>query len=525
MTIPKILHQTWKTDSIPENFLAWSKSWEKHNPGWRHILWSDRMLLDFVAEHYPQYLPTYCSYWNGVQRADAARYMLLHHFGGVYADLDCECIGPFEALMHEDRVVLCKEPDIHAQDQIRVRNLPYLLFNGTMASPKAHPFWAHLIAGLPAMRNARDVLDATGPCMLTGAQLSYADQGALTIHPSALFAPTDRNGTAAIDPTASSPTLSIHHWSGTWWIRSKPPSVLEHLRSAFYRIRHELTKGAQMDMAAAQAAVDPAVVKRLPPSGKNLAILIPLRDAADHIGPSLAALARLEHPKECIKLVFCEGDSTDGSWERLKEATAPLKDLYRDVILLRKSLGKKLDRSKRWKPHLQRVRRAGIAAIRNHLIEHGLDESDDWALWIDIDVWRYPTDIVARLTETGRRIVTPDCTKVSGEGSFDLNSFVTTSHQRDYRYWRAMRNGLYQPPAKGGRRLYLSDLRDVESVNLDGVGGAMLLVDAALHRGGLNFPEVPYKFLLETEGFAALAKDLDIVPLGLPKIEVLHVPW
>ena len=56
-------------------------------------------------------------------------------------------------------------------------------------------------------------------------------------------------------------------------------------------------------------------------------------------------------------------------------------------------------------------------------------------------------------------------------------------------------------------------------------GGTMLLVDASLHRAGLRFPELPYRELIETEGFAALARDVGIIPIGLPKVEVLHVPW
>ena len=51
------------------------------------------------------------------------------------------------------------------------------------------------------------------------------------------------------------------------------------------------------------------------------------------------------------------------------------------------------------------------------------------------------------------------------------------------------------------------------------------MVDAALHRAGLTFPELPYRDLIETEGFGAWAKDLGIPPLGLPRVEVLHVPW
>ena len=164
------------------------------------------------------------------------------------------------------------------------------MFNCTIAILKVHPFLEHLIAILQATQNAHDVLDAISPCMLTDAQLSYGDQTALTIHPSALFATTDKNSTAALDPTAYSPTLSIHHWSGTLWIFSKLPSALEHLRSVFYHARHELTKGAQMDMAAAQAAADPEAVKRLPTLPETILLSL------SHLGtqPSISAQA-LQH--------------------------------------------------------------------------------------------------------------------------------------------------------------------------------------------------------------------------------------
>ena len=80
--IPRIIHQTWKTDAIPDRFRAFQRSWSEKNPGWTYMLWSDRSLLDFVARTYPELLETFCGYETGVRRADAARYMLLHHFGG-----------------------------------------------------------------------------------------------------------------------------------------------------------------------------------------------------------------------------------------------------------------------------------------------------------------------------------------------------------------------------------------------------------------------------------------------------------
>ena len=174
---------------------------------------------------------------------------------------------------------------------------------------------------------------------------------------------------------------------------------------------------------------------------------------------------------------------------------------------------------------MQRVRRGAIAKVRNCLIDHGLKEDDDWALWIDIDIWRFPGDVLGRLIATRHRIAVPNCVKIAGGDSFDLKSFVIRRRTRDYRYYREIRGGLHQPPKQTPYRYHLSDVRHLDIIGLDAVGGTMLLVDAALHRGGLRFPEIPYRDLIETEAFGVLANDLGIRPVGLPKLEILHVPW
>ncbi len=496
------------------------------------------MLLDFVAEHYPSFLPTYCSYQNGVNRADAARYLLLHHFGGVYADLDCECVAPFDPIMDEHRIVVCQEPDSHWALQCGFRGLPYLLFNGTIASPPGHPFWPHLLSYLSDLADAKEVIDATGPCLFTSAKLSFPDQTAFAIHPSTLFTPVDRDAvTGVCAPLITERTprvpgkvedkscLSVHYWARTWWSPMPPPTVWNRIRCLVFKACHQLTKGKTLHPKAARRSVDPACLSVGPPSGGNVAILVPLRDAADQIEFFLATIQDLDYPKDRIKLVFCEGDSVDESWRRLQSAVESLGSRYRDIVLLQHHVGTRFDHKKRWKPRFQRSRRSGIAKVRNHLIENGLDATDDWALWIDIDVWRFPRDIIGRLMATGRRIVVPNCVVRSGGPSFDLNSFVTNRPEKDHHYYRSISKGLYQPLPTFVGRLHLSDLRHLEIVELHGVGGTMLLVDAALHRGGLCFPEIPYRDLIETEAFAAVARELGVVPVGLPQVEVLHVPW
>ncbi|WP_457939469.1 glycosyltransferase [Mesorhizobium sp. 10J20-29] len=526
MMIPPILHQTWKTDEIPDKFRRWSDSWLEHNPGWRRMFWTDRTLLAFVGKHYPDFLQTFCSYPAGIERADAARYLLLHHFGGVYADLDCECVAPFAQIMDEERVVLCHEPAAHLPMHIPYRGMTHLLFNGTMASPAGHPFWLHLASYLPGLAGSKDVLDATGPCVLTSAQISYLDQSALAIHPPALFAPLDNKGLNASGSTdVGGESLSVHHWAGTWLESASHPRLLNKLKRLFYRATYLATRGAQLSLEEARAGVDPEVLGRVPPEGGNIAVLVPLRDASEHIGPFLDLLQGQDYPCERIKLVFCEGDSSDGSWEKLQSAVEPLRHRFRDIVLLQKCVGTRVDRKGRHKRGLQRVRRTGLAKVRNHIIENGLDDSDDWALWIDIDVWRFPDDVIETLIGTGRRIVVPNCVLYPNGGSFDHNSFVSVPAPRDHRYYRDMRAGLHQPSAHYQGRRVLSDVRHLDRIDLDGVGGTMLLVDAALHRGGLVFPEEPYKDLVETEGFGVLAKDLGVRPLGLPRVEILHVPW
>ena len=525
--IPRVIHQTWKTDVVPERFHAFQRSWTEKNPGWTYMLWSDRSLLDFVSQNYPELLETYCGYETGVRRADAARYMLLHHFGGVYADVDAECLASLEPLVSEDRLVLCEEPPSHWELQLKFRPpIKRLLFNGVMASPRGHRFWPRLLTMLPEMRNVSDTLDATGPCLLSHLVQDDPEPETISVHSCQLFNGVDVYGhEVAVADQAAPAVFARHHWAGTWYPHPKPRTFWSTARKRYYKLRHRLTRGRVINPEKMAGSIDTRLVAAPPPSGDRLAILVPVRNGADHLESFLRAIATFDVPKDKIKLVFCEGDSTDGTLERLTELTAKLRGDYRDIRILQKPLGSKIPQNKRWKSRYQRVRRSNIAKVRNHLIDHGLDDTDDWAMWIDIDMWKFPSDIFAQLRRTGARIVTPNAVHVPGGSSFDLNSFVQQQVQRDYRYFRDHLHGLYQPPMGTWGRLYLSDLRYLERVELHGVGGTMLLVDAALHRAGLRFPERPYRNLIETEGFAALARDVGIIPIGLPKVEVLHVPW
>lgn len=527
--IPKIIHQTWRDSSIPPEFEAMSRSWRDSNPGWTWRLWTDLDLERLVEEHYPHFLPIYRAYPRAIQRADAGRYLVLHRYGGVYADLDTDCLGPLDAIAAEDRIVLAEEPREHWTMHLPARGLSTLYFNGVMASPQGHPFWERVLEAMVLCRHARDVLDSTGPMLLTGCVLKH-DPAAFALHSCHLFnAMTSRKTESRGEEFgAHAPLrLSRHHWAGTWWrTQAKRDRVrpLQHWRE---RLHAELRRGRRLNPGRRLAQVDTALLRAPLPEGAdarsvNLAVLIPVRDVEPHLARCFELIERLDLPRERVKLVFCEGDSKDRSYALLEAYVARARTRFRDARLLKLDLGRNIEHRKRWLPESQRQRRSGIARVRNHLIRHGLDETDDWVLWVDADVCDYPPDIVQRLMAERAKIVVPNCVKSADGPSFDLNSYTETRPHGFPGYYGFLIDGLFQPPAKLYCRHHLHDLRYLDRVPLLAVGGTMILVHASVHRAGVDFPELPYRDLIETEAFGLLGREAGVTPVGLPNTLIFH---
>jgi mannosyltransferase OCH1-like enzyme len=57
------------------------------------VLWDDAACDALVTTRYPRLVPTWARL-DAVQRADFFRYIVLHEYGGVYADADVDCLVP-----------------------------------------------------------------------------------------------------------------------------------------------------------------------------------------------------------------------------------------------------------------------------------------------------------------------------------------------------------------------------------------------------------------------------------------------
>ena len=99
--IPRRIHQTWRSKEIP---FHWNTSFysviTQNLNDFEHYLWTDDEVHTFVREKEPDfYEKTFLQYQYDIQRADAFRYVVLFHLGGIYIDMDIGCIRPFKDLV------------------------------------------------------------------------------------------------------------------------------------------------------------------------------------------------------------------------------------------------------------------------------------------------------------------------------------------------------------------------------------------------------------------------------------------
>ncbi|EXJ79109.1 hypothetical protein A1O3_08610 [Capronia epimyces CBS 606.96] len=103
-TIPRIFHQSWTSTQLPAKFEHWSESCRAAHPNWEWVLWTDEDNEALVRMHFPWLLQTYQDLPGVIYKADLVRNIYMYMFGGVYADLDVECLRPTDNLFKEFNV-------------------------------------------------------------------------------------------------------------------------------------------------------------------------------------------------------------------------------------------------------------------------------------------------------------------------------------------------------------------------------------------------------------------------------------
>ncbi|KAI0832356.1 nucleotide-diphospho-sugar transferase [Trametes gibbosa] len=194
--VPRIIHQTWKSETLP--------------PRWANISQECRDMMpdyarEFIARHYSWYLDVYDGYKYPIQRADAIRYFVLYHYGGIYIDLDIGCLRPMDSLL--------------VYPVILPKTVPVGVSNDLMFAEKGHPFMAQTIHSIMNydydwILNYPTVMFSTGPMFLSaqyGAYMSSLDDvpSEVRILPKALYG---KNA----NPMEAPHSFFSHYYGSSW---------------------------------------------------------------------------------------------------------------------------------------------------------------------------------------------------------------------------------------------------------------------------------------------------------------------
>lgn len=175
--IPKVIYVVGR---------SWNKemnSWSLLNPGYRVEFYNDVRCSDFVEENYPQYTFTF-NHLKGVRRFDFFRYLIVYHYGGVYADSDITCLQPINEWGLKNDTTFFTGMECVGCNDIGVQAIQW-----TFASTKGHPILEHVIKNVvsnsfkaPSFFNVygrfNKVIHMTGPSAFTdGINYFLMDKG------------------------------------------------------------------------------------------------------------------------------------------------------------------------------------------------------------------------------------------------------------------------------------------------------------------------------------------------------------
>ena len=187
--IPRIIHQTWKTDKIPEVWVESVNACKDIHKSYKYILWTHATMKDFVKKEYPEFYKTYNSYPNVIQRCDAFRYLVLYKYGGIYIDMDIKCLKPITDEFLSDNDVILSElvyNFFHASLFVCVGHnaMEKIINNGVIMTVPKHPILLYTIEQAKKNKNSFYyninktiyVFSSTGPICLTFATKKFKSE-------------------------------------------------------------------------------------------------------------------------------------------------------------------------------------------------------------------------------------------------------------------------------------------------------------------------------------------------------------
>lgn len=257
-------------------------------------------------------------------------------------------------------------------------------------------------------------------------------------------------------------------------------------------------------------------------------------------------LLQLTYPRELIELGFIvpRTQSGDVALARLEEAVKKVQtdkknQRFVKVTILRQD-SKSFDKLQEKERHalaVQKERRAAMALARNELLFSTIGPHTSWVLWLDADIVEAPPSLIQDMTAHNKPVLAANVY----QRYYDEEKKESSIRAYDFNNWAESETGLELASQMAEDEIIVEGYSELATYRplmayyydangspgaemaLDGVGGGCTLVQADVHRDGAMFPNFPFYHLIETEGFAKMAKRLNHEVFGLPNYLVYHI--
>lgn len=199
--IPRIFHHIWLgPDPLPESAEAWRKTWVANHPDWKLLQWGEDDLAWLKNRRLFERATSYA------QKADVARYEIVHRFGGVYLDTDMESLRPIDELLAELTFFAGREQS-------------GFVSNSIFGAEPGHPILGDVIFRLPAscaLNRNLGINMQTGPGLLTRViEDGNWESQKVRIFPPAYFYPYDWTEPWRAGERFRN-AFAAHHWHFGW---------------------------------------------------------------------------------------------------------------------------------------------------------------------------------------------------------------------------------------------------------------------------------------------------------------------
>lgn len=213
--IPKIIHQIWLgPNPLPDFYEKFAMTWKYYNPDFEYRLWTDDNICNINLTN-PQLFNAISNYGA---KSDLLRYELLYQFGGLYVDVDFECVAPVSSKMLVYDFVAC----------LQFNSSPEVGNAFLMSAPHSNII-KQIVSqcSMPKKDDAFDIFVATGPYLVSSVvekHLSAALQEFLILPSNYVYPFPSFLASEACDPHSflTAESFAIHYWNMSWMSALKP---------------------------------------------------------------------------------------------------------------------------------------------------------------------------------------------------------------------------------------------------------------------------------------------------------------